>query len=79
MKFGIDQIGKPAPQWMERLWTALTLFIFPACAAYMLSLPEDLVREHTKHVLGACGTFFLAIFKALKFLFSDEPNPSGHE
>ena len=71
MKFGIDEIGKPSPQWMERLWTALTMFIFPACAAYFLALPPDVMTEHTKNILGASGTFFLAIFKGLKFLFSD--------
>jgi hypothetical protein len=71
MRFGIDEIGKPSPKWMERLWTALTMFIFPACAAYILALPADVMSEHTKNILGASGTFFLAVFKGLKFLFSD--------
>lgn len=77
LKFGIDEIGKPAPKWMERIWTALTMIIFPACAAYVLALTPEYISEHTANILGATGTFFLAIFKGLKFLFSDDQIPGN--
>ena len=76
-KFGLDEIGKPAPQWMERLWTALTMFVFPAMAAFVLALTPNVISEHTANIMGACGTFFMGLFKGLKFLFSDENQPGN--
>ena len=77
MKFGIDEIGKPSPQWMERVWTALTMFIFPALAAFVLTLTPNIISEHAANVMGACGTFLMGIIKGLKFLFSDENQPGN--
>ena len=73
-KFGIDQIDKPAPNWIGRLLNTLIIIVMPAMATFVLAIPNDMLSADNKNFFGALATFGLAILKALQFLLGEE-NP----
>ncbi len=73
IKFGIDQLHKPSPLWMERLVNALIMLVMPALATFVLTIPEAWLSAEVKNFLGAGATFSIALMRALLFLFGEQP------
>ena len=71
-KFGIDQIGKPAPVWLSRLLNTLIIIVMPALATFILAIPNEILSADAKNFLGALATFGLALLKGLQFLMGEE-------
>ncbi|MFN8299475.1 MAG: hypothetical protein U0T75_10235 [Chitinophagales bacterium] len=72
IKFGLDQLHKPAPAWMERAINALIMLVMPALATFVLTIPDAWLSAEVKNFLGAGATFSIAVLKALLFLFGEQ-------
>lgn len=72
MKFGIEQVGNDAPQWMTRLFTALVVVIIPSFGAMVTTLPPDVMTDKTKLLIGIFVTFGLSLIRGTMMLFGAE-------
>lgn len=72
MKFGIDQFKNPAPKWFTRLVNAMILFVMPAMATFMISIPDQWISPEIKNFLGAGATFGIAFLKGIQFFLGEE-------
>lgn len=75
IKFGLNQINKPSPRWMERCLNALIIIIMPAMATFILAIPTDIINADTKNLMGALATLTIALLKAIQFLSGEENEP----
>lgn len=74
MKFGINQIGKEAPEWLVKLIDILIMFIMPAFVAFILSIPDKYLSMDFKNLLGAGATFVIAILKGIQYMSGKKDN-----
>jgi len=72
IKFGIDQISKPAPLLYRRIINALIIFVIPSTATLVISLPVTDMSETTKIVIGLLSTYVIALLKGFEYLIGDE-------
>lgn len=67
MKFGIDQIGKDAPEWMNKLADA-SVVLLGALAIWSLSIPDSFMNPETKNFLGATFTLLVSGVTVFKII-----------
>lgn len=68
MKFGISQIGKQSPESIVKFIDAIIIFIMPAFASFIVSVPPQYLSEPRKNLIGAFATFTIASLKALQYM-----------
>ena len=71
VKFGLNQINNPAPLLYRRLLNVFIIFIIPATATFVITLPVEAMNETTKILIGAFSTYVLAILKGVEYLLGD--------
>jgi len=74
MKFGLKQIGRDAPEWLVKLIDGLIMFIMPAFAAFILSIPDKYLSMDLKNLFGAGATFGIAVLKAFQYMSGKKEN-----
>lgn len=67
MKFGLNQIGKPAPLWLSNIASALVILL-GGLAVWSLSIPETIMTAENKNWLGGSFTFAVSIVEVIKVL-----------
>ena len=68
MKFGFNQIGEQPPKWIVKINDILIMFIMPAFALWVLTIPERVLDAEMKNFAGATATFGVALLKGLQYL-----------
>jgi hypothetical protein len=65
MKFGLDQIKKPSPDWMDNFLTG-AMVILGAFSIYVLSVPPKFIDPETTNFIGATSTFLISVFRVFQ-------------
>lgn len=68
MKFGISQIGKKSPESLVKFIDAIIIFIMPAFASFIVSIPPQYLSEPRKTLIGAFATFTIATLKGFQYM-----------
>lgn len=71
MKFGFDQLNKPAPLWFRRALNAIIIFVMPAFTGFIMGMPVAMMSTDAKNLFVSIGVFVLAMLKALEYVVGD--------
>lgn len=79
VKFGLNQVNNPAPLLYRRVVNALIIFVIPATATLISQMPEEIITDVTKNVIGMCVTWLVSLLKGAEYFLGESTNESGEK
>ena len=74
MKFGFDQLGKVAPQWI-RIIADYSIIVLGGLSVWSLAIPEHYMSSDSKNFFGATATLIVSIINGFKMLSGKQEQP----
>lgn len=72
IRIGLDQVDKRAPRWYRRVVNALIVFVVPATGTAVASLPEEVMSDRWKVLLGIGVSWLLGALKGLQYVLGED-------
>ena len=70
--FKLSNIGKPAPLIYRRFVNVMIIFIVPATATLIISLPIHQMSNEVKIWVGSVATYLISVLKATEYFLGED-------